>query len=155
MATPVWFVQEGARLLIVTDGASGKVKRLRHNPAVRVALCTASGRLRSRLVAGTAEVLPESGVKAAERLMARKYRLDLLVHPAAACRPVGAASGPSAAPFGRAGRHRRRGRSSLPEEDRRLEVGDPLLLAVERDLAELVDDRGRRRVHEPVEAAAA
>lgn len=79
VATPVWFVQEGARLLIVTDGASGKVKRLRHNPAVRVALCTASGRLRSRLVAGTAEVLPESGVKAAERLIARKYRLDLLV----------------------------------------------------------------------------
>jgi uncharacterized protein len=79
VATPVWFVQQGTRLLVMTDGASGKVKRLRHNPAVRVALCTASGRLRSRLVAGAAEVLPESEVRDAERLIERKYRLDMIV----------------------------------------------------------------------------
>ncbi len=79
VATPVWFVQQGTRLLVVTDGTSGKVKRLRHNPTVRVAMCTASGRLRSRLVAGTAEVLPESDTNDAERLIARKYRVDLIV----------------------------------------------------------------------------
>jgi PPOX class probable F420-dependent enzyme len=77
VSTPVWFVQDDGRLLIVTDGASGKVKRIRKNPAVRVALCTASGRLRSRLVSGTAEMLPEA--TAAEQLIARKYRLDLIV----------------------------------------------------------------------------
>lgn len=77
VSTPVWFVQEAGRLLIVTDAASGKVKRIRNNPGVRVALCTASGRLRSQLVSGTAEMLPEA--TAAEQLIARKYRLDLLV----------------------------------------------------------------------------
>ena len=44
MATPVWFVQQGGRLLVETDAAAGKVKRIRCNPAVQVAACTA-GRL--------------------------------------------------------------------------------------------------------------
>jgi len=77
VATPVWFVQAEGRLLVVTDGNSGKVKRIRNNPAVRVALCTASGRIRSRLMSGTAEVQTE--VTAAEQLIARKYWLDLIV----------------------------------------------------------------------------
>jgi uncharacterized protein len=77
VSTPVWFVQDAGRLLLVTDADSGKVTRIRNNPAVRVALCTASGRIRSRLVSGTAEVLTD--VKPVEQLIARKYRLDLLV----------------------------------------------------------------------------
>ena len=44
VATPVWFVQRDGRLLAETDAASGKVKRIRRNPQVRVAVCTASGR---------------------------------------------------------------------------------------------------------------
>jgi hypothetical protein len=45
-AAPVWFVWRNGRLLVQTDAASGKVKRIRRNPQVRVAVCTASGRLR-------------------------------------------------------------------------------------------------------------
>jgi PPOX class probable F420-dependent enzyme len=46
VATPVWFVQEAGRLL-QTDANSYKVKRIRRNPHVTVAPCTATGRLRT------------------------------------------------------------------------------------------------------------
>jgi uncharacterized protein len=79
VATPVWFVQQDGRLLVETDVASGKVKRIRRNPAVRVAVCTASGRLRGEQADAVAELLPGSEVSSAERLIARKYRIDVMV----------------------------------------------------------------------------
>jgi PPOX class probable F420-dependent enzyme len=79
VATPVWFVQEGDRLLVQTGVASGKVKRIDHNPAVRVAACTASGRLRGQQVSGVARVLPGSEADDAKRLIMRKYRSDLVI----------------------------------------------------------------------------
>ena len=79
VATPVWFVQRDGRLLVETDAASGKVKRIRRNPQVRVAVCTASGRLRGKQVPAVAEILPESEIGAVERLIADKYRFDMLL----------------------------------------------------------------------------
>jgi PPOX class probable F420-dependent enzyme len=79
VATPVWFVQEGDRLLVQTGVASGKVKRIHHNPAVRVAQCTASGRLRGQQVSGVARVLPGPEADDAKRLITRKYRSDLVI----------------------------------------------------------------------------
>src|SRR6266516_6782159 len=37
VTTPVWFVQEGRRLLVETDSHSYKVRRIRHTPFVKVA----------------------------------------------------------------------------------------------------------------------
>jgi PPOX class probable F420-dependent enzyme len=79
VATPVWFVQEGGRLLIETDASSYKVRRIRRNPCVTVAPCTATGRLRGAVVPARAQLLPDTDVTRVERLMARKYRVDLLV----------------------------------------------------------------------------
>ena len=79
VATPVWFAEQDGRLLAVTDASSGKVKRIRRNPHVRVALCAAGGRLRGREAGATAEVLTGPQVSEAEELLRRKYRLDLLV----------------------------------------------------------------------------
>lgn len=79
VATPVWFVCRDGRLLVQTDAASGKVKRIRRNPQVRVAVCTASGRLRGRQVRAVAEILPRSEVDAVERLIAHKYRFDMII----------------------------------------------------------------------------
>jgi uncharacterized protein len=76
VATPVWFVEENGRLLVKTDGDSYKVKRIDRNPSVTVAVCTASGRLRSEPLPARAEVLPESEGHRVEELMARKYRLE-------------------------------------------------------------------------------
>lgn len=76
VATPVWFVEENGVLLVQTDAASGKVKRIRRNPSVRVALCTASGRIRGPQVAATATVLEASESRRVGRLIGQKYLLD-------------------------------------------------------------------------------
>ncbi len=95
VATPLWFVERDGRLLAETDAASGKVKRIRRNPAVLVAVCTASGRLRGEPRTGTAEILPESEVSAVRSLIMRKYRADMVIFRP--LRPAGAAS-PCCAP---------------------------------------------------------
>lgn len=74
--TPVWFVRRGDRLYVRTGANSGKVKRLRNNPQVRVAPCTRMGDLlgewqpaRATLVDDPAEALE------VEHLVNRKYGL--------------------------------------------------------------------------------
>ncbi|HEX6932219.1 MAG TPA: PPOX class F420-dependent oxidoreductase [Streptosporangiaceae bacterium] len=79
VATPVWFVEQDGRLLVETDACSGKVKRIRRDPAVRIAPCTATGRLRGDQVPGFARLLPDSEIAAVERLIKRKYWADLIV----------------------------------------------------------------------------
>jgi uncharacterized protein len=76
VATPVWFVVDGERLLVVTDPNSFKAKRIRRNPRVMVAPCSATGRLRGEPVPAQAEFLPEDEMDRVERLIARKYRVD-------------------------------------------------------------------------------
>jgi len=78
VSTPVWFVSEGDRLLVMTDIGSGKVKRIRRNPFVTVAACSARGRPRSKPIPATAELLPSTEVERVKRLMKRKYRFDLI-----------------------------------------------------------------------------
>ena len=79
MATPVWFVAEAGKILVVTGAGSHKVRRIRHNPAVTVAECTASGRLRSSPVPARAQILPCHQAPRARQLMAREYWLDRIV----------------------------------------------------------------------------
>jgi PPOX class probable F420-dependent enzyme len=57
VATPVWFVIDGGRLVALTDLHSAKVRRMRRNAHVVVASCRADGKLRSEPVSGRAEVL--------------------------------------------------------------------------------------------------
>ena len=78
VATPVWFVEAGGRLLVETDAASYKVRRIRRDPRVTIAPCTATGHLRGIPVPARAELLPDAEVARVERLMAHKYRVDLL-----------------------------------------------------------------------------
>lgn len=79
VATPVWFVTENGKILVVTDDGSYKVRRIRRNPAVTVAECTAAGRLRGPRVPARAQVLPVSEVPRVQQLMGRKYRIDRIV----------------------------------------------------------------------------
>jgi PPOX class probable F420-dependent enzyme len=78
VATPVWFVEDDGRLLIETAIDSYKVRRIRRNPSVTVAVCTAAGRPRGEHVSAHAELLAESEVGKVERLMADKYRVDMM-----------------------------------------------------------------------------
>ena len=79
MATPVWFVAEAGKILVVTDADSHKARRIHRNPSVTVAECTASGRLRSSSVPARAQILPFHEAPRAGQLMARKYWLDRIV----------------------------------------------------------------------------
>src|SRR5664279_4947211 len=74
VATPVWFVIEDGRLLVQTDGESFKVRRIRHNPHVTVAPCSASGRAHGPAVSATAEILATAELEHVRSLMGRKYR---------------------------------------------------------------------------------
>src|SRR3954469_404342 len=83
VATPVWFVVDGDRLLAITDTHSGKVKRIRREAEVTIAPCRADGRVTGAPVTARAEILPTSELARARGLIARKYRLDrVLVLPA-------------------------------------------------------------------------
>src|SRR6476620_11819223 len=56
VATPVWFVADNGHLLVETDADSYKVKRIRRDPHVRIAVCDARGRRRGEAVDAEAEI---------------------------------------------------------------------------------------------------
>jgi uncharacterized protein len=76
VSTPVWFASDDRHLLVETDANSYKVKRIRRDPHVRIALCDARGRLRGESLEADARVLSEDERERVERLLARKYRID-------------------------------------------------------------------------------
>ena len=75
VATPVWHVPHGAELWIVTEANSGKVKRIRNNPRVRVAPCSVRGTVAPNApsVTGTARLLDDDGTALARKRLARRY----------------------------------------------------------------------------------
>ncbi len=74
--TPVWFVEDGGTLLVRTDAASGKVKRIRNNPQVHIAPCKIDGALLGDWVEASARLVsgPEIYHKV-DRLLGKKYGL--------------------------------------------------------------------------------
>jgi PPOX class probable F420-dependent enzyme len=79
--TPVWFAADprtelsgdGARLYIYTIGNTGKVKRIRNNPRVRIAPCTMRGELLGEGVDAIAEILTGEEAAYGMRLLNQKY----------------------------------------------------------------------------------
>lgn len=56
--TPLLFVEHQGILYMRTPTATAKVKRIRHNPAVRVAPCDFFGNLKGKWVEGHATLIP-------------------------------------------------------------------------------------------------
>jgi len=54
--TPVWFLKEGGILIVHTGGDSGKIKRMRRNPKVRVAPSTFRGEPKADYIDAHAEL---------------------------------------------------------------------------------------------------
>jgi PPOX class probable F420-dependent enzyme len=79
VATPVWFVADEERLYAITSADSYKAKRIRRNPSVAVAECTARGELRGEPIPAQAEFLPEHEHARIDRMMAEKYRIDRIL----------------------------------------------------------------------------
>ena len=75
VATPVWQVRDGDRLLITTQGSSGKIKRIRNNPRVVLAPCDSRGKLKGDQVEGQAVLQDPDETIRTTKLIAKKYGL--------------------------------------------------------------------------------
>lgn len=76
--TPVWFGEENNKLYVMTRSDSGKYKRIRNNPEVRIAPCTMRGKITGPEFAGRARVLPREDWPPARATIRRKYWLARL-----------------------------------------------------------------------------
>ena len=73
--TPLWFAQRDGDLLLYTLADSGKVKRIRNNPSVRVAPSDMRGKLLGDWIDAQARILPPDQAAEANRLLNQKYWL--------------------------------------------------------------------------------
>ena len=79
--TPVWFAAdpasdlsgEGARLYMYTIGNTGKVKRIRNNPHVKIAPCTLKGAVLGDWTEANAEIVTGETASQAMKLLNKKY----------------------------------------------------------------------------------
>jgi PPOX class probable F420-dependent enzyme len=74
--TPIWTAldtERGDRLLVITQGDSWKVKRIRNTPRVTIATCTMRGRPTSEAVEGTGALLDKSETGTVYDAIGRRY----------------------------------------------------------------------------------
>lgn len=76
--TPVWFAELNGRLYVKTRNDSGKYKRIRNNPQVKVAACDMRGKITGPEFAGTGRILAREQWKPANEAIKRKYWLARL-----------------------------------------------------------------------------
>jgi PPOX class probable F420-dependent enzyme len=75
MKTPVWFVLHENAFYVYTEADSWKVKRIRNNPRVRVAVCNMRGAIKGPWLDATASLVEGDERLAADKLLDRKYFL--------------------------------------------------------------------------------
>jgi len=78
--TPVWCARHGGRFYVFTAAGSGKVKRLRNDPRIRVAPCGARGRVRGAWIDGQARRVEDPAIeRAAYAALLAKYGWQMRV----------------------------------------------------------------------------
>lgn len=75
MPTPVWFVERDGALFVRTEAGSGKVKRIRNNPQVRVVPCGSRGEVKGEWVNATAQLVDEATAQQIDQMLSKKYGL--------------------------------------------------------------------------------
>jgi PPOX class probable F420-dependent enzyme len=73
--TPVWFGEGDDQLHVMSRSDSGKYKRIRNSPQVRVAPCTMRGKIIGPEFPGLARILPLEDWPRARKTLERKYWL--------------------------------------------------------------------------------
>src|SRR5207247_11440329 len=76
--TPVWFVLHNDALYVYTEADSWKVKRIRNNRRVRVAVCNIRGDIKGPWLDATASLVDGAERLAADKLLHRKYYLKMV-----------------------------------------------------------------------------
>ena len=72
--TCVWFAADGAALVVTTRDVSGKIRRVRNNPAVTVAASDRAGVVHGPTLAGVAQLLAPEEFAHANALLRAKYQ---------------------------------------------------------------------------------
>lgn len=73
VVVPVWFAARDNKLYVFSGVNTGKIKRIRNNPAVLVAPSNATGKQLGPALRGTARIIDGSEAEAADQLILRKY----------------------------------------------------------------------------------
>jgi PPOX class probable F420-dependent enzyme len=73
--TPVWFAEDNGRLYLMTSSKSGKYKRIRNNPGVKIAPCTIRGKMTGPEFPAAVRILPPQEFQRVRRLINAKYWL--------------------------------------------------------------------------------
>ena len=76
--TPVWFAGDRPgggpqKFYVYSEADSGKAKRIRNNPRVRIAPCNARGKLRGDWVEARAEIITGAEAERGVQFLNRKY----------------------------------------------------------------------------------
>jgi uncharacterized protein len=71
--TPVWFAPEGNVFYIYTLPDSGKVKRIRNNPKVRIAPCDIRGNLKGAWFEARARLCDAAEAAKGQQLLRQRY----------------------------------------------------------------------------------
>jgi len=73
--TPIWFAEDDGKLFFMTRSDSGKYKRIRNNPQVKVAPCTIRGKITGPEFPARARILPPEAWERARHAIRAKYWL--------------------------------------------------------------------------------
>jgi uncharacterized protein len=73
--TPVWFAEDDGKLYVMTSTKSGKYKRIRNNPQVKIAPCTMRGKITGPEFSATVRILPLEEFAKARQFINAKYWL--------------------------------------------------------------------------------
>ena len=73
--TPVWFGEEKGKLYVMTSDSTGKYKRIRNNPQVKIAPCSMRGKITGPEFPATARILPATDAAQVRGLIRAKYWL--------------------------------------------------------------------------------
>jgi len=73
--TAIWVARDGDSLVVRTGGSSGKVKRLRNDPRVTLAVCGASGKVAEGAPSAQGVATIEAFTPEIDELFATKYKL--------------------------------------------------------------------------------
>lgn len=76
--TPVWFVLHNGAFYVYTEADSFKVKRIRNNPRVRIAVSDIRGNVKGSWMDGTASLIEGEERLTADKLLDRKYFLKVI-----------------------------------------------------------------------------
>ena len=74
--TPVWFVINNDHIYITTKESTGKVKRLRNNQNVRLAVWSMKGQIKNEWVDGIAKMIVGDDAENTIKLRKKKYGLS-------------------------------------------------------------------------------